>query len=205
MTDGRSAVIIDVVYRPRIEIPGRCYHVGTRGNNKQAIFLDDDDRQRFLLLLERTSRRYGWVVYAYCLMTNHYHVVLQLSDRGLSRGMCELNGNYALGFNYRHGRSNHVFGRRFWDSHVDTDAYFYETCRYVVLNPVRVGLETQIGSWRWSSYRATIGVDHAPSFLAVGDLLSRFGPTPAAAKEAFIRHVSAGHVQRRPLEEPPST
>ncbi|HEY3920998.1 MAG TPA: transposase, partial [Gaiellaceae bacterium] len=142
------------MYRPRLEIPGACYHVGTRGNNKQPIFIDDADRKRFLLLLERAARRHGWLVYAYCLMTNHYHLVLQLSDRGLSRGMCELNGGYALGFNERHGRSNHLFGRRFWDRHLDTDEYFNETCRYVVLNPIRVGLEPELGIWPWSSYRA---------------------------------------------------
>src|SRR3954447_11988406 len=122
------------MYRPRLEIAGGYYHVGTRGNDKQPIFVDDHDRSQFLLLLERTARRYGWQVYAYCLMSNHYHLVLQLSDRGLSRGMCELNGGYALGFNQRHHRSNHLFGRRFWDRRIETDWSFEETCRYVVLN-----------------------------------------------------------------------
>jgi len=193
------------MHRPRSEVPGACYHVGTRGNNKQPIFLDDDDRKRFLLLLERAARRHGWLVYAYCLMTNHYHLVLQLSDRGLSRGMCELNGGYAVGFNDRHGRSNHLFGRRFWDRHLDSDAYFNETCRYVVLNPIRVGLEPELGVWRWSSYRATIGDDLAPPFLAVGALLGRFGGSPAEARRAYVRHVSEGRVQRQPLDEPPPT
>jgi REP element-mobilizing transposase RayT len=193
------------MYRPRLEIPGACYHVGTRGNNKQPIFIDDADRKRFLLLLERAARRHGWLVYAYCLMTNHYHLVLQLSDRGLSRGMCELNGGYALGFNERHGRSNHLFGRRFWDRHLDTDEYFNETCRYVVLNPIRVGLEPELGIWPWSSYRATIGDDLAPAFLAVGALLGRFGTSPTGARSAYFRHVSAGRVRRQPLDEPPPT
>ena len=193
------------MYRPRIEIPGGHYHVGTRGNDQQPIFLDDDDRVRFLLLLARTARRYGWLIHSYCLMTNHYHLVLQLSDRGLSRGMCELNGGYALGFNDRHKRSNHLFGKRFWDRHLDTDTYFHDTCRYVVLNPIRVGLERKLGTWRWSSYRATIGLDLAPSFLAVGDLLAHYGSTPAAARDAFIRHVAEGPVQRQPLDEPPPT
>jgi putative transposase len=205
MTSALGVRIIAVMYRPRIEVPGGFYHVGTRGNNRQPIYVDDDDRRRFLLLLERSARRYDWTIYTYCLMTNHYHVVLQLSDRGLSQGMCELNGGYALGFNDRHGRSNHLFGKRFWDRHIDNDAYLLEVCRYVVLNPLRAGREHQLGTWPWSSYRAAIGVDFAPSFLAVGDLLRHFGSTPATAKDAFIRHVSEGPVQRQPLDEPPPT
>jgi hypothetical protein len=119
--------------------------------------------------------------------------------------MCELNGGYALGFNDRHARSNHVFGHRFWDRHLDTDAYYYEACRYVVLNPIRVGLENELGTWPWSSYRATIGLDLPPPFLAVGDVLRRYGATPTAARTAFLKHVSDGPVQRQPLDEPPPT
>ena len=205
MTGRLRDAIIAAMYRPRVEIVDGYYHVGTRGNNKQPIFLVDDDRRKFLLLLERTARRYGWTIFAYCLMSNHYHLVLQLSDRGLSRGMCELNGGYALGFNDRHGRSNHLFGRRFWDRYIDTDASLDETCRYVVLNPIRSGLEPALGKWPWSSYRATIGAEHAPSFLAVGDLLRRFGATPEAARAAYIRHVLEGLVQRQPLSRPRPT
>jgi REP-associated tyrosine transposase len=192
------------VYRPRTATPGGFYHVGSRGNNKQAIFLDDEDRQSFFRLLDRTARRHGWRVYAYCLMTNHYHLVLQLSDRGLSQGMCELNGGYAIGFNLRHGRSNHLFGRRFWDRCIESDAYLFETCRYVVLNPVRGALVSEAGAWPWSSYRATIGTELAPPFLAVGALLAHFGSTPDAARHAYVRHVSDGLVRRQPLDGPPS-
>ena len=117
------------MYRHRIEVPGAYYHVGARGNNKQPIFETDDDRAYFMRLLARTARRHGWAIHAYCLMTNHYHLVLQLSSGGLSRGMCELNGGYALGFNARHGRSNHLFGRRFWDEPIEREGHFYETCR----------------------------------------------------------------------------
>ena len=193
------------MYRPRIEVPGGYYHVGSRGNNKAPIFVSDDDRTLFLLLLGRTAIRHGWTIHAYCLMTNHYHLILQLSAGGFSRGMCELNGGYALTFNARHGRSNHVFGRRFWDERIETDLHYFEACRYVVLNPLRSGLERVLGTWPWSSYRAMIGVDFAPGFLATGELLARFGSTPASARDAYISYVSDGHVRRQPPDGPPST
>jgi REP element-mobilizing transposase RayT len=187
------------MYQPRVEVPGGYYHVGTRGNSKTAIFLDDVDREMFLRQVGRAAQRHRWSVHSYCLMTNHYHLVLQLADGGLSRGMCELNSGYALSFNARHGRSNHVFGRRFWDERFETDAHYFAACRYVVLNPVRAGLVDEPGAWPWSSYRATTGIDFGPSFLAAAELLARFGPTPARARAAYVRYVSAGQAQRQPL------
>lgn len=198
MRGGGNGPIMVAMYRPRIEVPGGHYHVGSRGNDHTPIFLTDIDRSMFLLLLGRTARRHGWIIHAYCLMTNHYHLVLQLGEGGLSRGMCELNGGYALGFNARHGRSNHLFGRRFWDEPIETDRHYYETCRYVALNPLNGGLERALGTWPWNSYRATIGVDFAPAFLATDELLARFGSTPASARNAYIRYVSDGHAQRQP-------
>jgi putative transposase len=193
------------MYQPRIETPGGYYHVGTRGNSKAPIFLTDDDRLSFVRLLTVVTRRHGWCVHAYCLMTNHYHLVLQLASGGLSQGMCELNGRYALGFNDRHSRSNHVFGSRFWDEPIEDDPHYFEVCRYVVLNPVRAGVERHVHDWPWSSYRAMVGLDLPPAFLAVGEVLGRFGRTPEAARTAYIRHVSEGLVRRQPLDGPPST
>jgi putative transposase len=190
--------IITGMYRPRIEVPGGLYHVGSRGNDRRPIYLDDEDRRTFLRLLARTARRYGWSIHSYCLLTNHYHLLLQLGPGGLSRGMCQLNGGYALMFNARHGCSNHLFGRRFWDELIETDSHYFEACRYVALNPIRAGLERALGTWPWSSYRPIIGADFAPPFLATDELLARFGPTPAAARAAYIGHVAEGHVQRQP-------
>ena len=193
------------MYRPRLEVTGDCYHVGARGNNKEPIFLDDEDRRIFLLRLGRAARRHGWVVHAYVLMSNHYHLLIQLGDLGLSRGMCELNGGYAQSFNARHRRINHVFGRRFWDERITSDSQYHEVCRYVALNPLRGGLERELGTWPWSSYPSTIEAAFAPAFLASGELLARFGTTPAAARRAFIRYVSEGRVQRQPPEGLPPT
>ena len=129
-----------MAYKPRIEVPYGYYHVVTRGNNKRRIYDDDHDRENFLVLLERIARRYGWLFYAYCLMGNHYHLVMQIAEKGLSRGMCELNTAYAVTYNLRHDRINHLFGRRFWSELITTDAYLLGACRYVVQNPVRAGL-----------------------------------------------------------------
>jgi REP-associated tyrosine transposase len=193
------------MYRARIEVPGGFYHVGSRGNDQSTIFLDDEDRRSFLRLLTRTARRYGWSIHTYCLMTNHYHLLLQLGSNGFSRGMCQLNGGYALMFNTRHGRSNHLFGRRFWDEPIETDSHYLEACRYVVLNPLRAGLERALGTWPWSSYRSIVGDAFAPPFLAKDELLARFGSTPAKARDAYIRFVAEGHVQRQPPGDgPPS-
>ena len=198
MRNARAVANMVAVDGRRIEIPGGYYHVGTRGNNKQAIYLGNDDRRLFLLLLARTVRRHGWKILAYCLMTNHYHLVLQIGEGGLSRGMCELNGGYAVGFNARHGRSNHLFGRRYWDEPIESDSHLYETCRYTVLNPERAGLVRHPGDWLWSSYRATAGLELSPAFLAAGEVLSFFGKNPAAATAAYIAFVSDGRGRRQP-------
>ena len=173
-----------MTYIPRLEVPYGYYHVVTRGNNKQTIYADDRDRERFLVLLYRVARRYGWLFYAYCLMGNHYHLVMQIADAGPSRGMCELNTAHAITFNLRHGRVNHLFGRRYWSELITTDAYLLAACRYVLQNPVRAGLCTSCDEWKWSSYRATVGTARPEPFLAVNSVLD------------FVAHQSADPVAR---------
>jgi putative transposase len=170
---------------PRIEVPDGYYHVGTRGNNKRPIFLDGRDRQLFLLLLRKIALKYGWSFFAYCLMGNHYHLVLRLAKAGLSRGMCELNTAYAIEFNTRYGRINHLFGTRFWSEFITTDAHLLEACRYVVQNPVRAGLCSSCENWPWSSYRATIGLVKPEPFLAVDDVLEFVAPNADDPSERF--------------------
>jgi putative transposase len=174
-----------MAYVPRIEVPHGYYHLGARGNNKHSIFLDERDHKRFLVLLASVARKYAWTIYAYCLMGNHYHLVLRLAEAGLSRGMCELNTGYALGFNARYGRINHLFGRRFWSEHITTDAYLLEACRYVVQNPVRAGFCSSCEAWPWSSYPATIGLAKPEPFLAVNEVLSFVAPNASDPGERF--------------------
>ena len=151
----------------RLEYEGALYHVTARGNGRQAIYLDDTDRRRFLDLLGQEIEQQQWRCYAYCLMDNHYHLLLETPEGNLSRGMRRLNGTYTQAFNRRHERVGHVLQGRFTSILVDKDAYLLELCRYIVLNPVRAKLVRTVHAWPWSSYRATAGRASIPPWLAV--------------------------------------
>ncbi len=145
----------------RIEFPGALYHLTARGNAGQDIFLDARDSQRFLNILDQVATRLRWRCFAYCLMSNHYHLVVETPAPNLSHGMRQLNGRYTQRFNFRHGRDGHLFQGRYKAILVDREAYLKEVCRYVVLNPVRAGLVPDVRAWRWSSYRATLAFGQA--------------------------------------------
>jgi REP element-mobilizing transposase RayT len=121
----------------RIEFDGALYHVTSRGNDRKAIFKDNHDRDLFLDILAQITVRFRWICHAYCLMNNHYHLVIETPDGNLSKGMRQLNGVYTQAFNKRHRRVGHVFQGRFKGILVQKDSHFLEVCRYVVLNPVR--------------------------------------------------------------------
>src|SRR5882724_3151778 len=177
----------------RIEFPGGLYHVTARGNGRLAIFIDDSDREQFLTVLASVVARYRVLCHAYCLMGNHYHLLLETPEANLSRAMRQLNGVYGQGFNRSHGRSGHVFEGRFQAQVVDKDAYLRAVCRYIVLNPVRAGLVAHPRQWAWSSYRATAGEAPLPAFLTVDWVLSlRDTPVRAAAEDRYRRFIDAG-------------
>jgi REP element-mobilizing transposase RayT len=155
---------------PRLEFPGALYHVTARGVQRSAIYLDDSDRVAFLHLVARTLGEGDARALAYCLMGNHYHLVLQTAQANLSTLMRRINSRFGQAFNRRHGRSGHVFEGRFHAVHVDRAAYLLEVCRYVDLNPVRAALCDTPDQWRWSSYRAHVGVDAGPPWLATNEL-----------------------------------
>ena len=190
-----------MAYKHRVELPG-YYHVTARGNNKRPIFLDDHDRHLFIALLNRVATRYGWTIFAFCLMRNHYHLVIRIDERGMSKGMCQLNGTYALLFNAKHERVNHLFGKRYWSDEIESDDHFRGACRYVVRNPVRAGLAQSPDAYVWSSYQATVGIALGRVRVAVDELLSRFGHNRAAAIAGFRQLCDApdepGHVQWQP-------
>jgi REP element-mobilizing transposase RayT len=186
-----------IMTRPlRIQFPGALYHVTSRGNDRADIFLDDADRHAFLAVLDAVCQRMHWLCYAYCLMTNHYHLVIETPDGNLAAGMRQLNGVYTQRFNRRHDRVGHVFQGRYKAILVDRDAYLLELSRYVVLNPVRAGMVDAAGEWPWSSYRATAGQAPAPSSLAQGWLLSQFGRTTREAHQRYEQFVQDGLDQK---------
>jgi len=121
----------------RLEFPNALYHVTSRGNAQQNIYLTDADRQQFLNVLNHVCQRYNWVVHAYCLMSNHYHLLIETPDGNLSKGMRQLNGLYTQDFNRAHKRVGHVYQGRYKAILVEKQAYLLELARYIVLNPVR--------------------------------------------------------------------
>ena len=185
----------------RIEFPGALYHVTARGNARQTIFLDDEDRRLFLRVIEKVSARFGLVIYAYCLMDNHYHLLLETPEANLSKALRQLNGVYTQAFNRRHSRVGHVLQGRFKGILVDKDSYLLELTRYVVLNPVRAKMVRKPDAYRWSSFRATAGLDAAPPFLAIDWLLSQFAKQRPAAQRRYWQFVVEGVGQSSPWEQ----
>jgi len=178
----------------RLEYPGAVYHVTARGNARQPIFLGDEDRLAFLEVLGSVVERFNWECHAYCLMENHYHLLVETPDANLSRGMRQLNGVYTQGFNRRHDRTGHVLQGRFKSILVDKESYLLELVRYVVLNPVRCGIVRHPRYWKWSSYRATAGESQTPEFLSVDWILAQFASPrrKRQAQLAYRRFVAQG-------------
>lgn len=176
----------------RLEFGGALYHVTARGDRREAIFEDDADRTQFLELLGEVVERFNWCCYAYCLMSNHYHLLVATPDANLSKGMRQLNGVFTQWSNRRHQRSGHLFQGRFKAVLVDADSYLLELTRYVVLNPVRAGMVAAAVDWPWSNYRATTGEVDAPAWLEVDGLLAQFGTRRSRAVAAYERFVRDG-------------
>jgi putative transposase len=137
----------------RSQLPDGCFHVTTRGVDGTEIYVDVPDRLSFLSEFAMVATTHGWECHALCLMTNHYHFVIEAAVAALSAGMQRLNGEYAAAFNQKYGRTGHLFGGRFTTRVVDSDRYLVKVCLYVVNNPVRAGLCEHASEWRWSFCR----------------------------------------------------
>ena len=171
----------------RLLVPGGVYHVMARGNGKAEVFLDDDDCAAFLGIFARTVSRFDWRCFSYCLMGNHFHLLVQTPEPNLSRGVQYLNGTYAQWFNERHDHWGHVFGGRYKSPLIQQDAHLLEVFRYIALNPVRAKRCDAPGDWWWSAHSALVGAVPAPRFLDVAGAHAWFGnPRDRSTYEAFV-------------------
>ena len=176
----------------RLEFPGALYHVTARGDRREPIYECDRDRFVFIDLLAREVQQQHWLLYAYCLMPNHYHLLVETPEANLVAGMRRLNGAYTQSFNRRHERVGHVLQGRYKAILVEKDAHLLELARYVVLNPVRANLVRDPAEYAWSSLRATLGEIPGPPWLAAHRLLALFGDELGRARAGYLRFVAAG-------------
>lgn len=176
----------------RIEYPGAVYHITSRGNAKNNIFLSDLDRHIFFEILSETLKRFQWLCHAFCLMDNHYHLLIETINPTLSRGMRHLNGVYTQSFNRRHNRVGHVFQGRYKAILVQKDTHLTELCRYVVLNPVRSKNVNNPEDWSWSSYIDTVSDKNRYDFLTRGWILSQFSSHKKEAQHLYQQFIKAG-------------
>jgi putative transposase len=153
------------------------------------------------VVLGTVVKRYNWLCHAYCLMDNHYHLLIETPDANLSTGMRQLNGVYTQMYNRRHGRSGHIFQGRYKAILVDKDNYLLELCRYIVLNPIRAKLVEQPEHWKWSSYAATAGLKKTPEYLTVDWLLGVFGNDRKTPQKQYRNFVKEGINRKSPLGE----
>ncbi len=176
----------------RIELAGGLYHVTSRGDRREDIFLDAADRLAWLELFGQVCQRFNWVCHAWCLMDNHYHMVVETAEGNLAQGMRHLNGVYTQIFNRTHRRVGHVFQGRYKAVIVEKDSYLLELARYVVLNPLRARMVKDVAAWPWSSYAAMTGAQAAPEWLQTDWILGQFSEQRRRAINLYIDFVRAG-------------
>ncbi|WP_428033655.1 REP-associated tyrosine transposase [Amphritea sp.] len=185
----------------RIEFAGALYHVTARGNARAPIYFSDEDRDAFLTLLAEVCNRFNWACHAYCLMDNHYHLLIETADANLSKGMRQLNGVFTQYINRTHSRVGHLFQGRYKAILVEKDSYLQELSRYIVLNPVRARMVYNAEEWPWSSYRAMVGLSEPRSCLTLEAVLSVFGLKQEKAQQMYRLFVDDGLNQPSPWEE----
>ncbi|NOX76365.1 MAG: transposase [Gammaproteobacteria bacterium] len=176
----------------RIELAGGIYHITSRGDRREDIYDNDEDREKWLKIFGDVCERFNWCCHAYCLMDNHYHIVVETADKNLSKGMRQLNGVYTQYYNRQHNRVGHVFQGRFKGILVERDPYLLELSRYVVLNPIRAGMTKNINDWPWSSYAAMTNKVAPPPWLLVDWVLGQFSKQRKRAIEKYINFVREG-------------
>lgn len=184
----------------RVEYAGAYYHVINRGNNKENIFLNDRDREKFIEYLGKASERFSIVIHTYCLMSNHFHLLVETPEPNLSAAMQWINVSYATYFNRKRGRHGHLFQGRFKAILIDADEYLKQLSRYIHLNAVRAKIVSAPSEYKWSSYSYYIGKRKAPEFIETDWILSNFGKIKKEAKRNYKAFVEGVDIQS--LENP---
>jgi REP element-mobilizing transposase RayT len=175
----------------RNEVSGGVHHVTSRGNARQIVFRDSLDRQVFSKLLLQVVQRFAWRCLTYCLMENHYHLLVATAEPTLGPGMQRLNGRYAQHFNRRHGRSGHLWGDRYYSELLQRDAHLLLALRYIALNPVRAGLCARPEDWPWSGHRELAGLE-GPTLVDVAGTLDYFAANGGDGREHYRLFVGEG-------------
>jgi len=176
----------------RLELPGGVYHVTSRGDGREDIYLSDADRAIWLGVFAEVCERFNWVCHAWCLMSNHYHILVETPEANLAQGMRQLNGVYTQRFNRSHDRVGHVFQGRYKAIMVERDSYLLELARYVVLNPLRAKMVKRLENWPWSSFLATCGQAVSPPWLQTDWILGQFGSRRSSAIAKYVSFVYEG-------------
>lgn len=185
----------------RIEYPGAFYHVTSRGNARKKIFCIDEDRDQFLFLLAKALKKYNWRCHTFCLMNNHYHLVIETVDATLSKGMQDLNGHYTQWFNAEHKSVGHLLQGRFKAFLIEEQDYLLNVARYVVLNPVRAKIIKDPKDYLWSSYRALSGLDESPDWLTTDKILKQFSSKKNEARKEYQKFIHGGVGLPSPLDD----
>jgi len=187
----------------RVEYPGAFYHVINRGNAGENIFRSTRDREKFLDYLETAIERFSLRIYTYCLMTNHFHLLLETQLPNLSQAIQWVNVSYAGYFNRKYQRHGHLFQGRFKSILVDADEYLKQLSRYIHLNPVRANLIEHPGEYKWSSYPTIIGKTKEPEWLESTWLLSQFGTKKKQATANYKKFVEEANIHdlKNPAED----
>lgn len=183
----------------RIEFPGAVYHVTNRGNEKRSIYNDDKDRFCFFNILSDIKEKYNWIIHTYCLMGNHYHLIVETIEANLSSGMKQLNGVYTQKVNRRHKRAGHLFQGRYKSILLQKDNHLLEACRYTALNPVRAKIVRYPWEYKWSSYNAVMDREAKEKFLTTDWILSQFSHARKKAQKLYKEFVLAGINEKKAL------
>lgn len=177
---------------PRLLEPDAVLHTGSRGSNRGPIVWDSHDYASLIGEIGRAATRHEWRVLAWCVMPNHFHLVVRMTKGGFSVGFQQINGNHSRRTNQRYGRDAHLWKNRPWAVTMESPAQLVGAIVYTLRNPIDAGLCRYAHEWTHSSYRAMLGLEPAPSWLADGEALNLFGPTVETARKALAELVHRG-------------